>query len=125
MRFGNVILGYFVIGALMWGGGVIAWDDAGVAQMFVDDPTNPEPNEERQQDVQGIDGRISQIVGSFASALGLFAVWNILVKFVAYLFWPITVLNSVAAPPRIVVLLGGALTTMFHLALLRAVRGSS
>lgn len=124
MRFQTIILGYFLIGALMWGGGVIQWDDSGVGGLIIEQNNgNVEANEDTAQSVRESGGAIQEAVNSFAGPLA--AIWNFVAKFIGYLFWPITTLQSVNAPPRIVVLLGGGLTMAFIGAFIRLFKGSA
>lgn len=123
MRFGNIVVAYFVIGAVMWGGGAIAWDQAGVGELFIENPAESEVNEETSEDLTRLGGPINDVAGSLGAS-GLVAVWNVLVKLIGYLFWPITVLLSVDAPAEVVVLGGGTPVVAFFTSVLRMVRGS-
>lgn len=125
MRFSNILLAYFVMGAVMWGGGVLAWDEAGVGQFFIEDPgQNTSINEQTSSQLGNLGGPIQAAAGSFAGG-GLIAIWNILVQLIGYLFWPIVALLSVNAPPRVVVLIGGTPVVAFFGTLLRLVRQSA
>jgi len=123
-RFSTVVMAYFVIAATMWAGGVIAWDESGVGTLIIDDPAEGEVNEETAGELEGLGGPIQQVATTVGGG-ALLAVWNVLVKFVAYLFWPITVLEANNAPASAVVLFGGSLSLAFILGLLRIVRGSA
>lgn len=125
MRFQAIILGYFVIGATMWGGGVISWDEAGVGQLFVDSPNEGvEVNQETASSLEQIGGPIMQAANSVGGG-GLVAILSIILKFLGYLFWPIVTLRSVSAPIEIVLLLGGSTTVVFFGSVLRLVRRSA
>jgi len=122
MRWVNIILAYFVIGAVMWGAGLIAWSQAGVGLLFIDSPANGvDVNENTTQDVEQSGGPIQQAASTVSGPL--VAVWNLLVRLIGYLTWPITVLQSVGAPPRIIVLLGGTPTVGFFATLIGVIRG--
>jgi len=121
MRFEDVILAYFIIGAVMWGGGAINWQHSGVGGLFIKHPQdNLTVNSQTAQNVKHAGGAISAITNTLGG--GLIVAWNILVKLIAFLFWPIVTLKSVNAPPRIVVLGGGSLTVAFFGSLIRVIR---
>jgi hypothetical protein len=127
MRFAQIVMAYFLIGALMWAGGVVDWSDSGVGGVLIDDPgvgdADTEVDESTQQDLEGIGGVIQQAVQTGAG--GLIAVWNIAIQLIGYLFWPITTLVSLDAPPRAVVIFGGTPTVAFLGAVLRLVKTSA
>lgn len=126
MRFGEILLAYFMIGAVLWGGGVIQWEKAGVGVLIIDQPGDGDVdvNEETGETLEDAGGPIQQ-VGSQFEGTGLVAVWNIIVPFLGYLFWPITVLIAVNAPPRVIVVLGGGVTMGFLGAVIKLVRTSA
>jgi len=125
MRLTQIVIVYFVIGAVMWGGGVIAWEDSGVGGLFVQTPsTDTQVNQETTEDLSQLGGPI-QIAASTVQSAGIVAIWNVLVKLVGLLMWPIVTLLSVDAPPRVVVLLGGTPTVAFFGAFIKLVRSSA
>lgn len=126
MRFSNVIMAYFIIGAVMWGGGVIAWSDAGVGSLFIEDPDGDTvgTNSSTADALESISGPIKQAASTVGGA-GLLAVLGLFVKLFSFLFWPITTLIGVGAPISVTVLFGGSLTTAFYVSLIRVVRGSA
>jgi hypothetical protein len=124
MRFGPIIMAYFVIGTVLWGGGVIAWSNAGVAQTFVEDPAAAETNEKTGEQLERLGGPIDQLADTVTGG-GMLAVWNILVNLISWLFWPLVTLWRVGAPAEATVLLGGSVTTGFYVSLIRIVRGSA
>jgi len=123
MRWGHVIIAYVLIGAMMWGGGVIQWSDTGVAGLFVDSPSG-DVNEQTGEDLSDAGGPIQQ-AASTVEGTGLIAIWGLLVRFLGFLFWPIVTLQSVGSPPRVIVLIGVPLTTSFFVATVRLIRGSA
>jgi hypothetical protein len=122
MRFTQIILAYFILGAVMWGGGVITWDQAGVGQLFVDDPTSGELNENTSEDITQAGGPIQQAASSVEGS-GLIAVWGIISRFLGFLFWPMVALRVTGAPPRVWVT-AGALCVVFFGALVMLFRGA-
>jgi len=124
VRFSSIIVTYFVIGALMWGGGAISWDSTGLSGLIIDDPANGvSTNESTAEDLENAGGPIQQSLQQLGGPL--LAIWSIIVKFIGYLFWPITVLQSNNAPPRVTVLLGGTFSVAFIGATVRLIRGSA
>lgn len=125
MRFGNILLAYFVIGAIMWGGGLVSWDKAGVGHLIVKNPSNGDVqvNNNTSEQLGKLGGPIQTAVGEFGG--GLIAIWSILKSLIGYLFWPIIVLKVVNAPPRVIVLGGGIYVVAFFSAALRLVRRSA
>lgn len=124
MQFRDVIMAYFVIGAVMFGGGAISWDNVGAASMFVDnDNGNIGGSEESASNLGGIGGAIQSAVNMFLG--GLIIAWNLIIGLLAFLHWPITVLDSNNAPPTITILLGGGFTAAFYMSLIGVVIRSS
>jgi len=123
-RFSDMLLAYFVIGAVMWGGGAIAWQDSGVGGLIIKDTTDGvSVNENTSQQLERSGGPIREAAKSMGGPI--LAIWNFVAQFIGYLFWPVTVLQTANAPPRVVVLLGGSLSTMFLGAIVRLIRRSA
>jgi hypothetical protein len=124
MRFQKLILAYFVIGTVMWGGGVLEWNETGLAGFIVENPNdNPSVNDETAGDLEKMGGPLQEAAGSLAGPI--IPLWNFIIKFLGYLGWPIASLQATGAPKRIVVLLGGSLTTAFLGSVLRLFRSSA
>lgn len=124
VRFNEILAAYFVIGALMWGGGAIAWSETGVGQLFIEDVAGDvDVNENTTSQLENANGPIQEAVGALGAS-PLLAVWNIIVGLIGYLTWPVTVLQSVNAPPRITVLAGGTMLVLFFGAVIRLIRTS-
>lgn len=122
-RFGTVILIYFVVGAMMWGGGAIIWTETGLNSLIIEDPQSGDVNDDTSQQLEEAGGPIREAAQSFGGPV--LAIWNIVVQFIGYLFWPITVLQSVNAPPRLIVLLGGTPSVAFLAGIIRLIRDSA
>lgn len=122
-RFGSLILVYFVIGAVMWGGGAIVWSEAGVGTLIIEDPQTGTVNDDTVDELEDAGGPIRQAAEQIGGPV--LAIWNIIIKFIGYLFWPITVLQAVNAPPRITVLLGGTPSIAFLGGIIRLIRDSA
>lgn len=124
MRLSSLVLAYFLLGAILWGGGAIHWNEAGVGGFFMHvDQGDVAHNANTTGQLTNLSGPI-QIASSSIAGGGLAAIWNIIVKLVGYLFWPITVMQTNNMPPRITVVLGGSLVVAFYGSLLRILRGT-
>lgn len=124
MNIGNLILAYFVIGTMMWGGGVLAFEEAGVITSVVDNNGGDvQVNESLSGKVDEQDSVIGGVVSAFGG--GLLIVWNMFIILVKFIHWPIITLAQNNAPPQITVLLGGGMTLSFYLAIIMLVSRSS
>lgn len=123
MRFSVVLMAYFITGAFMWAGGLIAWSEAGVGEIIIDqgDDGGVEANETTSEQVENSGGPIQEAADTVSGG-GLLAVWGLIVRFFGYLFWPITVLVSVGAPTRVVVVAGGIPTLAMLAGVIRMIR---
>lgn len=123
MRLGEIAVAYFVLGAVMFGGGAIPFDDTGLTQVML---------------TQDGDGEVS-IASGFADqwesittsptvfdSLGgaMIMIWDILVLILGGAFWPVLVLLAVNAPTEVVLLGGGSISFAFIVAGLRFIRSS-
>lgn len=124
MNFRNIILAYFVIATVMFGGGAIQWDDAGMAKWFINDPGEDiGVDDQASAKLEGVGGAIQSVVDAFGGPLIL--VWNLVVGLISYLHWPVTVLATNNAPPRVTLLLGGSFVVAFYMSLLGLVMSGS
>jgi hypothetical protein len=124
MRFTRVILLYFVLGAVMFGGGAIDFADAGVSGFFVEhDSGSFAATDQTSQNLEGLGGAISQLVGEFIGGVQL--VYNLAVGLLGFLNWPIVVLSGVGAPPMAVLLIGGTFSAAFYLSIITLMRSSA
>lgn len=126
MRLSNVLMLYFLLGVILWGGGAIQWDNSGVGQLIVevDDQGDARVNSSTSGDLNQLGGPIQE-AASTVSGGGLIAIWNFLIKFLGFMFWPITTLQGWNSPTEAVVLLGGAPSFALLAATLRAVRSEA
>jgi len=124
IRASQIVLMYFIIAAVMFGGGAITWDNSGPTKYFIDmGPDGVGPSDETSSNLEGVSGAITSLVGSFGGPAIL--VWNLFAGIVSFIHWPLIVLWDNGAPPRVTILLGGALTAMFYMATIRLVRSSA
>ena len=123
MRLSSVIISYFVVGAVMWGAGIIDWAQIGIAEFFISDPAAGTPNPDAAGELEGMGGPIQSAAGTLTGPL--LAIWVVVRDFVGFLFWPITVLASIGAPAEVVLLLGGTPTVAFFMGFIRVIRESA
>jgi len=125
VRFGEVVLTYFVIGAVMWGAGLIDGGQLGVADIFFDISQNGtvQASQEPQGLLEAMGNSIVDVAGGLVGPV--LAVWNVITELIAVLFWPVVTLRSTGAPPSVVVLLGGTPTVAFFMGVVRTVRESA
>jgi len=124
MQISNIVFAYFVIGAVMLGGGVVAQDEAGVVKAVItNDGGNVQPNEDLSANVTKQDSVIGGVVSAFGG--GLLIVWNLAKLLFKFIHWPIFAFTENNAPPSITILLGGGMTLSLYLAILGMVMRSS
>lgn len=117
----NIILTYFIIGAVMWGGGALALEDAGVVNFFVEDGDSGIVPDSDPGDTLENQAGVIQSVAALAVG-GLVFVINLLSAIFTYLNWPFAVLLQHNAPPTVTVLLGGSFTAGFYLSMFSIVK---
>jgi len=123
MQLTRIIVVYFVLGAVMFGGGAVQFDDSGVTQYFIDNDSEVEASNEATDNLDGLGGAITSLVGQVGGVVVL--IWNLVVGIVSFINWPIVVLVENNAPPRVTVLLGGVFVVMFYGGLVRLIRKSA
>lgn len=123
MKFTHVLVLYFICGSMMWAGGVVTWEEAGIVNVIMNPNTDGSlVNEETQQLIQDTSNVIEKVSSALQFA-PLFAVTDLLFKLAGFVFWPITVLQIVGAPIEVVVLGGGTFTMAFLASFMGFVRG--
>lgn len=127
MRLSDIILAYFIIGAVMYGGGAINYEDAGLSQYFVDQDGNnfevAEGNEEAAGVLQKFGQSVTDLIGVALGGIQL--VFNLFTHLLGFMNWPIVVLLSNNAPPIAVLLIGGSLEVAFYGGVIRVIMSSA
>jgi len=124
MKFSSIILAYFIIGAVMFGGGAITYQESGVASFFVEqDGGGFGPGQEAEDKLGGIGIAISNLLEEFIGGIQL--VYNLIVGLLGFINWPIIVLVQTNAPPVAVLLIGGSFTVAFYGSVISLIRGSA
>lgn len=118
MQLSDVVIVYFVIGAVMVGGGALALGDAGVVNFIIaeDDQGNIEPADNAANQISQTGGAITTVVSLAVGAIVL--VWELALGLFNFLNWPITMLYQNNAPPMAIILLGGSFTLAFYMAVI-------
>lgn len=108
---GRVVIIYFVVGATMWGGGAIDWNEAGIGNLIIDVTSDGdvERNSNTSDDLERLGGPIEESQTTISGG-GLLAVLEFLRRFLGFLFWPVSVFQSHNAPVGVTVLFGGTLS---------------
>lgn len=125
-RLSSIIISYFVIGAVLWGSGLIdAGGNLGVVDIFFNVASDGTVVAAEQPDT--LLGRVGSSVQDVAGGLvgPILAVWTALRELIGVLFWPVTTLITLNAPAEIVVLFGGTPTVAFFMGVIRTVRESA
>lgn len=124
MRFRYIILAYFVIGAMMFGAGLITWQEGGLVGTFVEnDASGVSGNEETNEQISETGSTITQLVDAFGGPIII--IWNFVDRVLGFIHWPIVTLANNNAPPRITILLGGGFVVGFYMSLVGLVRSSA
>jgi len=125
MRFTNVMMIYFIMGAVFWGAGLVGYGDAGALQYFIDIGAGGavETGGGPIDNLLGVGGIIGGAITAFAAPLII--IWSLVQPLLTFINWPIVVLSNYGAPAPIVVLVGGGLTAPFYLSMVRLIRRSA
>lgn len=125
VRFGEVVLAYFLIGSMMWAGGLVGWHDAGVGSVLVSPSEyGAQANSSTGEQLEQASGPIQQAADTVSGG-GLLAVWGLITGILNYLFWPVSVMVTVNAPAEVVVLMGGTFVMALFVGVIRLIRSSA
>ena len=124
-RLSAAVVSYFVIGAVMWGSGVLDPSASlGVVDVFFQFNGDTVAAAEQPSTLLGQMGSsVDDVAGTLTGPI--LAVWKPIREIIGVLFWPVTTLISINAPPEIVVLLGGTPTVVFFMGVIRTIRESA
>lgn len=125
VRFGEVVLTYFTIAAVLWGAGLLDAGQLGVVEIFFDFSENGTvvASQEPQGLLDAMGNSIIDVAGGLVGPI--LAVWNVLTALISVLFWPVVALRANDAPTSVVILLGGTPTVAFFMGVIRTVRESA
>jgi len=132
MRFSHIVVIYFLMGAIVFGSGVVPLSNfnENPASVFID--VGGHGVSANETAVGGSDtqtGMLDNLIGPVKNALNtitggaLLAVWGPISKLTGFYAWPIVVTEAIGAP-RIVKMLSGVLVASFTFGVLRVFRAS-
>lgn len=123
MRLSHVLMAYFVVGAFLFAGGAVSFNQFGVGGLIIStvDDANVQTNEGTTTQLENTGGPVQQALDTVSGG-GLIAAWNFAINFLAYFFWPITVLEQTNAPIELTVTLGGGMSFSMLMGLLAVLR---
>lgn len=121
----KLVVAYFVIGAVMLGGGALEFDEAGIVTHYLNegDAGNISPDPGVSEDLGGVGNAIQSVIQTVMGPLLI--IWKLVSGFIKFVHWPIYVMIGAEVPTRVMVLLGGAPVVMFYMGLVRMVRSSA
>lgn len=123
-RLNDMMLTYFVIGAVMWATGFLEWEETQLAAYFLDVAGGDVSGKDTiSANLTSMGGPIGNIVNTLGG--GLLAAWKFIGNIIQFVFWPITALSETGAPIEVVVLLGGPPCVAFVGGFVLLVRGSA
>lgn len=133
-QFGHIVVIYFLMGVIIWGGGVVDFTQTGLVGTFVEfDETSGEveANESSivapgEQDNSGI---LENLLGPVKEALdtvaggGVISAFQAIDRFLGFFAWPITTTKAIGAPQEAVAL-SGVLVVSFVFGAIRIIRST-
>lgn len=111
VRFGQVLLTYFVTGVIMYGSGIIDWSEAGVATYFFSGPNSQSVDGGALAGLQATGGSIESAATAVVGPI--LAIWNLITSLLGFLAWPAGALAGAGAPETVTMLMGGSLVVAF------------
>lgn len=115
INYGNILVIYFVIGAVMLGGGAFEFQNVPVLNMvFANSNLDLASSVGGQFDLMYALGPVLAI---------LMAVVQFITNMIQFIHWPVTVFWEAGTPLSLTVLLGGSLTLMFYISAVNWLRG--
>lgn len=124
IRASNIVMIYFIVGAVMFGGGAVTWDNSGPTQYFLTmSGGHVHPSDQTGNALGNVGPSLVNLIATFGG--GALLVWNLIVGLISFLNWPIFVFLDANAPPPVTIIIGGSLTVAFYMALIRVVRSAA
>jgi len=111
VRLGQVAITYFVIGVVMYGSGIIGWEDAGIASYFFSTPGAGTVDAGVVADLEEMGGAIGAVGTAVVGPI--LAIWGFITGILGFVAWPVGVLAGRGAPDAVVMLMGGTLVAAF------------
>ena len=115
-RFSDVTLFYFVSGVMMYGGGALDFQEAGIAtKLFTTEGGTFAPTGLIQSSLSDATGALDTLTQMTLGGIQL--IMNLVSLLFDFLHWPVIALNSTNAPPMAVLLIGGSLVLAFYISI--------
>lgn len=124
VRFAEIVLVYFIVGAVLWTGGALDYEQNGLVGEFVE-PTGQgdvATNNDTVQQLEQAGGPIRQALSTVGGG-ALLAVYDIVAGILSVVYWPVTALVVMSAPVHITVAVGGGMSVAFVMGFVRLIRG--
>lgn len=124
-RFSGVIITYFVLGVMMYGAGLVDPGSLGVLDVFFD--VSEDGAVTTKEEPEGLLGKMGGTLQQVAGGLfgPILAIWEVVSGLIGLLFWPVSVLMRLGAPPEIILLFGGVPSVAFFVSVIRLVKESA
>lgn len=123
VRLGSVALTYFIIGVLMYGAGIVGWEDAGIASYFFSDPGAATVDSGVVADLEQMGGSIGAVGTAVVGPI--LAIWGFVTGILGFLAWPVGVLAGQGAPGSVTMLMGGTLVAAFVFGVVDTIKQAS
>ena len=114
----NIVMTYFILGVVMWGSGLVGFENTGIVGFFFEDGTAGGPGVQAFEDLQHTLGSVGAIFGLadlFSSTI--VAMVTFVTELITFMFWPFLVLQSNGVPTQVSLLIGGPPTVAFFFGL--------
>lgn len=109
----GVAFSYFVVGVVMYGSGLIGYEETGIVRFLFADGDTGGPGVEAFGTLADTLGSVGAVLGLDAFAGTIIAMVNFATEIFTFLFWPFSLLMSAGAPFQVSLLLGGGASFLF------------
>ena len=114
----RAVMGYFIVGVVMFGSGFVGFEDTGIVRFFFEGGTAGGQATGTLATMTDVLGSVGGVLGIGAFAAAILAVIRFLENVVAFMFWPFLTLQSLNAPLEVSLLLGGTPVVLFFFGLI-------
>jgi len=132
-KFGQIVVIYFLMGVIVWGGGVVDFTETGLVGSFVEinetsgevgvnDTSIVAPGEDNSGILESLLGPVKEALNTIAGG-GIISAFQALDRFLGFFAWPVTTTKAINAP-REAVALSGVLVVSFVFGAIRIIRSS-
>lgn len=133
-KFGQIVVIYFMMGVIVWGGGVVDFSQTGLVGSFVEvnestgdvganNTSIVAPGEEDNSGIlENLLGPVKEALDTVAGG-GVISAFQAVDRFLGFFAWPVTTTKAINAP-REAVALSGVLVVSFVFGAIRIIRSS-